>query len=122
MTSPRGMLSCLKRLVKCGPYPSREFDISSEYAIAVAALWARVARGIRTLAGKGDVGVSQCGYSVWELDLKEGIDFTIYQQRGWCNRALSLAFEAASTVKNGCSLKKVAYAQKHFFSPLVRCS
>jgi hypothetical protein len=46
----------------------------------MAALLARVARGIRALAGKRDVGVFRRGDIVWELDPKEGIDFAIYLQ------------------------------------------
>ena len=46
----------------------------------MAALLARVARGIRALGGKRDVGVFRRGDIVWELDLKEGIDFAIYLQ------------------------------------------
>ena len=51
--------------------------------IAVAALLTRIARGIRTLAGKGHSGVFRRGDIVWELDLKEGIDLAIYLQGGF---------------------------------------
>ena len=40
-------------------------------------------RALRTLAGKGDVGVFRRGGIVWELDLREGIDFAIYLQGGF---------------------------------------
>jgi hypothetical protein len=66
----------------------------------MAALLARVARGIRALGGKRDVGVFRRGDIVWELDLKEGIDFAIYLQgvrardlagyRRSCSRSLSV--------------------------------
>ena len=41
---------------------------------------------MRTLAGKGNVGVFRRGGIVWELDLTEGIDFAIYLQGGLSRR------------------------------------
>ena len=43
---------------------------------------------MRTLSGKGNVGVFRRGGIVWELDLREGIDFAIYLQGGFEPAAL----------------------------------
>ena len=57
--------------------------MNTRQKIALAALISRVVRALRTLAGKGDVGVFRRGGIVWELDLREGIDFAIYLQGGF---------------------------------------
>lgn len=57
--------------------------MNTRQKIALATLLARVARGMRRLAGKGDVGVFRRGNIVWELDLRQGIDFAIYLQGGF---------------------------------------
>ena len=62
--------------------------MNTRQKIALAALISGVVRTIRTLAGKGNVGVFRRGGIVWELDLKEGIDFAIYLQGGFEPAAL----------------------------------
>jgi hypothetical protein len=83
----------------------------------MAALLARVARGIRALAGKRDVGVFRRGDIVWELDPKEGIDFTIYLQgvrapetlqgiAGSCSRSLSCWISGRTSVATRYRLRR----------------
>ena len=56
--------------------------MNTRQKIAVVALLSRVV-GVRTLVGKGDVGVFRRGDIAWELDLKKGIGFAIYLQGGF---------------------------------------
>jgi FkbM family methyltransferase len=62
--------------------------LNTRQKIAFAALISRVVRTVRTLAGKGNVAVFRRGGIVWELDLREGIDFAIYLQGGFEPAAL----------------------------------
>jgi FkbM family methyltransferase len=57
--------------------------MNTRQKIAMASLISGLVRAIRTVAGKGPVGVFRRGDIVWELDLSEGIDFAIYLQGGF---------------------------------------
>ncbi|HEY5813476.1 MAG TPA: FkbM family methyltransferase, partial [Terrimicrobiaceae bacterium] len=57
--------------------------MNTRQKIAVAALLSRAVRRIRTVVGKENVGVFRRGGILWELDLKEGIDFAIFLQGGF---------------------------------------
>ena len=57
--------------------------MNTRQKIAMASLISGLVRAIRTVSGKGPVGVFRRGDIVWELDLSEGIDFAIYLQGGF---------------------------------------
>ena len=57
--------------------------MNTRQKIAVAALLSRTVRAVRTLSGRADIGIFRRGGILWELDLKEGIDFAIYLQGGF---------------------------------------
>ena len=61
--------------------------MNTRQKIALAELISGVVRRLRTLAGKGNVGVFRRGGIVWE-HLKEGIDFAIYLRGGFEPAAL----------------------------------
>ena len=73
-------------------------ELNTRQKIALAALISRVVRTLRTLAGKRDVGVFRRSGILWELDLKEGIDFAIYLQGGFELQSLR---ECRRLVKSG---------------------
>lgn len=57
--------------------------MTTEQKIRIAALASRVVRALRTVTGQPDVAVFRRGGLVWELDLRQGIDFAIFLQGGF---------------------------------------
>ncbi len=57
--------------------------MTTEQKIRIAALASRVVRALRALTGQTDVAVFRRGGLVWELDLRQGIDFAIFLQGGF---------------------------------------
>jgi FkbM family methyltransferase len=57
--------------------------VNTRQKIVIAGLISGIVRTIRSVLGKGDVGIFRRGEIAWELDLREGIDFAIYLQGGF---------------------------------------